>query len=91
MSGLIEKWNRFAKKKIFINNTFEIGIGRLVYAGIIFGIQILWGFMLGAKLVEMMPSLLTWVISLKQKDNEKYIVKEIREILENAERIDKRT
>lgn len=29
--GIIEKWNNLAKKKIYINETFEIGVGRLVY------------------------------------------------------------
>jgi len=29
--GLVEKWNKLARKKIYINETFEIGVGRLVY------------------------------------------------------------
>ncbi|KKM07126.1 hypothetical protein LCGC14_1737050 [marine sediment metagenome] len=29
--GLIEKWNNFAKKIIYINHSFQIGIGRLVF------------------------------------------------------------
>lgn len=29
--GIVEKWNKLAKKNIYINNTFEIGVGRLVY------------------------------------------------------------
>ncbi len=29
--GIVEKWNKLAKKKIYINNTFEIGVGRLIY------------------------------------------------------------
>jgi len=29
--GLIEKWNRLARKKIYINETFEIPVGKLVY------------------------------------------------------------
>lgn len=29
--GLIEKWNVFAKKKIYINDHFEIGVGRVAF------------------------------------------------------------
>ena len=29
--GLVEKWNKLARKKIYINETLEIGIGRLMY------------------------------------------------------------
>lgn len=68
--GLIEKWNKLAKKKIYINETFEIGVGRLCFAAIIFGIQILWGVLAGASAVELMPSVLTWLASLKQSKKE---------------------
>ena len=66
--SLVDKWNRLAKKKIYINDSFEIGVGRLVFSGIIFGVQVLWGFLAGATAVEMMPSLLTWLVSLKQAE-----------------------
>ena len=59
--GLIEKWNILARKKIYINETFEIGVGRLVFSAILFGIQVLWGVLAGATTVQIMPSLLTWV------------------------------
>jgi len=68
--GWVEKWNNFAKKNIYINHTFEIGCGRLVFSAIIFGVQVLWGLLAGATLVEIMPSLLTWIVSLKQVDRE---------------------
>ena len=29
--GLVEKWNELAKKKLYINDTVQIPIGRLVY------------------------------------------------------------
>ncbi len=29
--GIVEKWNRLARKKIYINDTLEIGVGRLFY------------------------------------------------------------
>ena len=66
--GLVEKWNKLAKKKIYINDSFEIGVGRLVFAGIVFGIQIIWGILAGATPVQIMPSILTWLASLKQKE-----------------------
>ncbi len=33
--GLIEKWNNFARKTIYINHTLEIPVGRLVFAIIV--------------------------------------------------------
>lgn len=67
--GLVEKWNSFAKKHIYINESFEIGCGRLVFSGIIFGVQIAWGLLAGGTAIQIMPSLLTWLMSLKQKEN----------------------
>lgn len=29
--GLVEKWNKLARKKIYINESLEIGVGRLAY------------------------------------------------------------
>ena len=29
--GIVEKWNNLAKKKIYINESLEIGVGRLFY------------------------------------------------------------
>ena len=66
--GLVEKWNNFAKKKIYINDTFEIGCGRLVFAARVFGIQVIWGILAGATAVQIMPSILTWLASLKQSE-----------------------
>lgn len=39
--GLVEKWNKFAKKRIYINDTLEIGCGRLVFMGLIVMFQVL--------------------------------------------------
>jgi len=44
---LIDKWNKFAKKRIYINEKFEISCGRLVFCIIvmilgIFQIPIAW-------------------------------------------------
>jgi len=45
--GIIEKWNKFAKKSIYINDTFEISVGRLIFAIIlmilgVFQIPVAW-------------------------------------------------
>jgi len=66
--GLVEKWNNLAKKNIYINSTFEIGVGRLVYSGILFTISLIWGALAGATAVQLMPSVLLWVRSFKQKE-----------------------
>lgn len=68
--GLVEKWNKLAKKNIYINDTFEIGVGRLVYSGILFTISVIWGLLAGATPVQIMPSVLLWVRSFKQKEKE---------------------
>jgi len=34
--GLIDKWNKFALKKIHINDRIEISAGRLVFGTIVF-------------------------------------------------------
>ena len=45
--SLIDRWNKFAKKKIYINETFEISVGRLVFCTIVmilglFEVPIAW-------------------------------------------------
>lgn len=77
--GIVEKWNLFARKHIYINDSFEIGIGRLVFSGIIFTVQVVWGLMAGGTPLEVMPSLLTWLFSLKQSDKVDTVVVEIPE------------
>jgi len=29
--GIVEKWNSLARKSLYVNKTFEIGMGRLMY------------------------------------------------------------
>lgn len=67
--GLVERWNKLAQKKIYINETLEIGVGRLVFSAIIFTVQVIWGILAGATPVQIMPSVLTWIMSFKQKKN----------------------
>ena len=33
--GLVEKWNKLARKKIYINESLEIGVGRLAYMSLL--------------------------------------------------------
>jgi len=33
--SLIDKWNKFAKKSIYINHTLEIPVGRLIFSIIV--------------------------------------------------------
>ena len=68
--GTVEKWNNLAKKKIYINETFEIGIGRLVYSAILFSVSVIWGVLAGATAVQIMPSVLLWLNSFKKKEKE---------------------
>lgn len=37
--SLIDRWNRMAKKNIYINESFEIGVGKLIFTGIIVALQ----------------------------------------------------
>jgi len=68
--GLVEKWNKLAKKKIYINDTFEIGVGRLCYSAILFSISIIWGILAGATALQLMPSILLWARSFRMKEKE---------------------
>lgn len=66
--GLVEKWNTLARKKIYINHTFEIGVGRLVYSAILFIISVIWGVLAGATALQIMPSVLLWARSFQQSE-----------------------
>ena len=49
--GLIDKWNKFALKKIKINDRIEISVGRLIFGTIMFlitiftNVEISWVFL----------------------------------------------
>ena len=70
--SIIDRWNRLAKKKIYINESFEIGVGRLVYAGIVFAVQLIWGALMvqDGNYIVLLPAVLTWLAGLKQKKND---------------------
>jgi len=50
--GLLERWNRFALKKIKINDHMEIAVGRMIFGIIIFlittftSVELSWIFLL---------------------------------------------
>ena len=70
--SLIDRWNRMARKSIYINNSFEIGVGRLVYAAIVFAVQLCWGASMvkDGNYLVLLPSVLTWLAGLKQKKDD---------------------
>ena len=68
--GIVEKWNNLAKKKIYINESFEIGIGRLVYM-VVLNLFIMVGMILSGTTAASVAWL--WVDllgSLKKKDKD---------------------
>lgn len=68
--GLIEKWNNFAKKIIYINHSFQIGIGRLVFVGLITLIEAIGMALVGGAVA--IPSLvLNAMLTLEKRQEEK--------------------
>ena len=68
--GIVEKWNKLAKKKIYINETFEIGVGRLIYM-VLLNFFIMMGMIFSD--VNVAGILWLWVDlfgSLKQKEKD---------------------
>ena len=68
--GIVEKWNKLAKKKIYINETLEIGVGRLAYM-----IVLNFFIMIGMILSGTTGSSLAWLwadlaASFKMKEKE---------------------
>lgn len=66
--GIVERWNSLARKKIYINDSLEIGVGRLVYSGILFSVSVIWGMLNGATAVQLIPSLMFWIRSFKKPE-----------------------
>lgn len=67
--GLIERWNNCAKKKIFINSDFQIGVGRLFYVLLITGLEAIGMLITGA--VVGIPSLfLNAFLTLEKRTKE---------------------
>ena len=53
---LIDRWNRLAKRNISINGSLEVSLGRLVYVGIITGVQV------ASMLVAKVPLPSIWIL-----------------------------
>ena len=68
--GLIEKWNNFAKKKIYINDNWEIGVGRFVFSFIIMLIEFIQAYIITGNLTVFWALLLTLITGLKRKEKE---------------------
>jgi len=66
--GLIEKWNMLSKKKISINGTLEVAVGRLVYVSIVTGVQILSMWLSGAAMPSLWFLFSNFIFALKQKE-----------------------
>lgn len=76
--GLVEKWNKLAKKKIYINDTLEIGIGRLFYM-VFLNFFIMMGMMFSGTTAASIAWL--WVDlfgSLKKPNKEKEYVEKVK-------------
>jgi len=66
--SLVDKWNRFARKNLYINNTFEIGCGRLVYM-IVLNCFIMMGMLFSGTNAQSIAWLwVDMIASLKQKE-----------------------
>ena len=68
--GIIEKWNNLAKKKIYINDNWEIGVGRFVFSFIIMLIEFIQAYIITGELAVFWALLLTLITGLKKKDKE---------------------
>lgn len=69
MGKRLDKWNVFAKKKIFINSDFQIGVGRLVFVFLVTFIEAIGMAIVGAGVG--IPSLvLNAMLTMEKRDKE---------------------
>lgn len=66
-TSIIDKWNEFAKKKITINDSLEVSVGRLVYVSIITGVQVISLVMAGVPLPSVWILFSNFILALKSK------------------------
>lgn len=66
----IDKWNRFAKRKIYINESLEITAGKLVYVLIFTFLQALILLLTGANTSSYAVLVGNAIFSIKQKKKE---------------------
>ena len=65
--GLIERWNKLAKKSIYINESFEIGVGRLVFSAIVIACEAIPILIMTGNWAAACVTLGGFLMSLKQK------------------------
>ena len=68
--GSIERWNKLAKKKIYINDSWEIRVGRLVFM-LILNFFIMFGMILSGGTAEVIMWL--WVDMIASFENKNRI------------------
>lgn len=68
--GFIEKWNRFARKSIYINNTFQIACGRLIFTLLITLIEALSIFLATGSIVGIFPLFSNMFLVLERQNKE---------------------
>ena len=69
--GLTEKWNKFAKKKIYINDSWEMRMGRLVFM-VVLNLFIMFGMILSGGTAEVIMWL--WVDMIASFENKNKIM-----------------
>lgn len=69
--GLVERWNNFAKKKLYINETFQISCGRLVFTLLITLVEAVSIFILTGNVSATLPLFSNMLLSLQKQDKKK--------------------
>ena len=73
--GAVERWNNLAKKKLYINDTWEIRVGRLMFM-IILNIFIMFGMIFSGATAEVIMWL--WVDMIGSLESKHRIQNEIK-------------
>lgn len=68
--GIIEKWNRFAKKRIYINNHFQLAAGRLIFTLLITMIEALTILLATGNIIGVLPLFSNMFLVLEKQDKE---------------------
>lgn len=64
--SLIDRWNRIAKKEIYINESFSIGVGRLVFSAIVIALEAIPILIMTGNWAAACVTLGGFLLSLKQ-------------------------
>ena len=65
-----ERWNNFAKKKIYINSHFQVSMGRLIYTIGLITISSIGVLLTGAPISAIFPGWLTAFTALEKQCEE---------------------